>query len=85
MLNAGTYKTKFGTFYDKLTDDDVKYFEMTDDEFDRRANRLAYKTANGIRDKEVIEADERVYRNKELFFGKEAALLWKEEGKRFFG
>lgn len=85
MANAKTYKTKYGTFYDTLNEDDIKFFEMTDEEFDERANRLANKVLNGIRDEEVIEADEREYRNKELFYGKEAALLWKQDMKRIFG
>ena len=84
MRNEKIYKTKYGTFYDNINDDDIKYFEMTDEEFDERANRLANKTLNGIRDKEIIVADERIYRNKLLFYGEEVALAWKKEMTEIF-
>ena len=51
--------TKYGTFCDALTAEDIKFFEMTDEEFDERANRLGNKALNGIRDKEMIEATAR--------------------------
>jgi hypothetical protein len=74
---AKTYKTKYGTFYDELNEDDIKFFEMTDEEFDERANKLSKKVLNGVRDAEVIEADARYYRNKELLFGKTTAKYMK--------
>ena len=58
----------------KLNEDDLRFFAMTDEEFDKRANRLANKTLNGIVDEEVIEATKRVYRNWELLYGKEEAM-----------
>ncbi len=85
MLKAKTYKTKYGTFYDELNEDDIKFFEMTEEEIDERTYRLGHKTLNGIRDKEVIEADARAFRNEELLYGKEAALLWKKNMKKMFG
>ncbi len=85
MLKAKTYDTKYGTFYDELNADDIKFFEMTEEEIDERTDRLANKTLNGIRDKEVIEADARALRNRELLYGKEAALLWKKDMERIFG
>ncbi len=85
MLKAKTYKTKYGTFYDELNEDDIKFFEMTQEEIDERANRLAYKELNGIRDKEVIEADARAYRNMQLLHGKAAALIFEKTMKKIFG
>lgn len=73
------YETKYGTFYDVLNEDDIKFFEMTDEEFNERANRLANKKLNGIRDEEVINADERVYRNWVLWYGNTKAELRKRE------
>ena len=77
--------TKYGTFCDALTTDDIKYFEMTNEEIDERANRLANKALNGIRDKEVIDADARAYRGMELLFGKKKAQKMKKEYERIFG
>lgn len=85
MLKAKTYKTKYGTFYDELNEDDIKFFEMTQEEIDERANRLTYKELNGIRDKEVIEADARAYRNMQLLHGKTAALIFEKTMKKIFG
>lgn len=79
MIETKTYETKYGTFHDTLNADDIKFFEMTDEEFDERSERLANKTLNGIRDAEVIEADARCYRNKELVYGKTAAKLMKKQ------
>ena len=84
MIKTKTYETKYGTFHDTLNADDIKFFEMTDEEFDERANRLANKTLNGIRDTEVIEADARWYRNKELMYGKTTAKLMKKELDNMF-
>lgn len=78
------YETKYGTFYDELNEEDIKFFEMTDEEFDERANRLANKTLNGIRDEEVINADVRVYRNWVLRYGKTKAELRKSEMDAIF-
>ena len=85
MLVGKKYETKYGTFYDELTDEDIKFFEMTDEEIDERANRLANKVLNGIRDKEVIEADERAFRNCELLYGKTMAKLTKKLVDNIFG
>jgi len=79
------FETKYGTFYDELNADDIKFFEMTDEQFDERANRLAHKALNNIRDKEVIEADERTYRNWELRYGKSKAKLMKKTFIKMFG
>jgi len=81
---AKKYVTKYGTFYDKLNEDDIIFFEMTDEQFNERANRLANKVLNGIRDKEVIEADERNYRNWELIYGKQKAKLMKKVSEKLF-
>ena len=75
MIKSKTYTTKYGTFHDILNADDIKFFEMTNEEFDKRANRLGNKALNGIRDAEVIEADVRSYRNHELLYGKKRAKL----------
>lgn len=83
-MQEKTYMTKYGTFYDELTEEDIKFFEMTDEEFDERANRLANKALNGIRDEEVIEADARVFRNKELRYGKAYAAMWKMREEKYF-
>ena len=85
MILEMKHVTKYGTFYDALTAEDIKYFEMTNEEFDERANRLANKGLNGIRDKEVIEAIARNYRNWELFYGKKEAQKKKKEFERIFG
>ena len=50
---------------------DELFFGMTDEEFDERANRLANKVLNGIKDAEVIAADERVYKRMTKLFGEE--------------
>lgn len=84
-MNAKKYTTKYGTFYDKLNEDDIKFFEMTEEQFNERANRLANKALNGIRDKEVIEADARNYRNWELRYGKARAELMKKSLIEIFG
>lgn len=85
MALAKKYVTKYGTFCDALTAEDIKYFEMTNEEIDERANRLANKALNGIRDKEVIEADARAFRSMELLFGKKVAKQMKIESERIFG
>lgn len=79
------FVTKYGTFYDELNADDIKFFEMTNEQFDARANRLANKTLKGIRDKEVIEADARNYRNWELMFGKTKAMEMNKQFIKMFG
>jgi hypothetical protein len=83
-MQEKTYMTKYGTFYDELTEEDIKFFEMTDEEFDERANRLANKALNGIRDEEVIEADARVFRNIELCYGKAYAAMWEMREEKYF-
>ena len=60
-------------FKDVLNEDDLKFFAMTNDEFNERADRLAYKALNGIVDEETIAATERTYRNWVLLYGKEEA------------
>ena len=52
---------------------DEAFFAMTDEEFDERANRLANKVLNGIKDAEVIAADERVYKRMTKLLGEEYA------------
>ena len=83
MIKTKTYETKYGTFHDMLNAEDIKFFEMTDEEFDERSNRLSNKTLNGIRDAEVIEADARWCRNKELMYGKTTAKLIKKDVDNF--
>lgn len=39
--------------------DDAAFYGMSDEEFDERANRLAFKALNGIHDAETRAADER--------------------------
>jgi hypothetical protein len=56
-----------------LNEADLKFFSMTNEEFDERANRLAYKSLNGIVDEEVIEATNRVYKTLRLFLGRKIA------------
>jgi len=73
MDKLKTYETKYGTFYDELNEDDIKYYEMTDDEYDEIVNRVANKTLNGIRDAEVIAVEARWYRTKVLRFGETIA------------
>lgn len=85
MALVKKHVTKYGAFCDALTADDIKYFEMTNEEIDERTNRLANKALNGIRDKEVIDADARAYRGWELLFGKEEAQKKKKEYERIFG
>jgi len=84
MAKIKGYKTKYGIFYDVLNDDDIKFFEMTREEFDERANRLDNKALNGIRDAEVIEAEARYYRNMELLYGKKKAKQLKIVEDRIF-
>lgn len=69
----------------ELNENDMKFFAMTDEEFDERANRLANKALNGIVDEETIEATNRVYRNWELLFGKEEAERLIAIDKKMFG
>ena len=49
--------------------DDAVFFGMSDEEFDERANRLAFKALNGIHDAETRAADERVLKNALMFEG----------------
>lgn len=77
--------TKYGTFCDALSAEDIKYFEMTNEAIDERANRLANKALNGIRDKEMVEADERAFRSMELLFGKKVTEKIRKECERVFG
>ena len=60
-------------FKDVLNEEDLKFFAMTNDEFNERADRLAYKALNGIIDEETIAATERTHRNWVLLYGKEEA------------
>ena len=46
---------------------------MTEEEFNQRANRLAFKELNGIIDEEVIASKERHYRNMIMLFGEKEA------------
>jgi hypothetical protein len=69
----------------ELDEDDKAFFAMTDEEFDERANRLAYKALNGIKDEETINATLRVYRNWVLWFGEEKAKKMIKEDIEFFG
>ncbi len=85
MALVKKHVTKYGTFCDALNAEDIKYFEMTNEEIDERACRLANKVRNGIRDKEMVEADERAFRSMELLFGKEEAQKKKKEYERIFG
>jgi hypothetical protein len=48
---------------------DEAFFGMTEEEFDRRCNRLAYKELNGIEDAEVIASKLRYYKNKVALLG----------------
>ena len=52
---------------------DEAFFAMTEEEFNERANRLANKVLNGIKDAEVIAADERVYKRMAKLNGEEYA------------
>lgn len=54
------------------TSDDA-FFGMTEEEFNQRANRLAFKELNGIIDEEVIASKERHYRNMITLYGKNEA------------
>ncbi len=60
---------------------DEAFFAMTDEEFDERCNRLAFKALNGIVDEEVIAANERGYRTLEKLGGKKSALM----ARKLFG
>ena len=84
MAKTEGYKTKYRTFCDVLNEDDIKFFEMTDEEFDERADRLGNKALNGIRDAEVVEADARHYRTMELLYGKKKAKQLKIVEDRIF-
>ncbi len=68
-----------------LNEDDLKFFAMSDDEFDERSNRLMFKTLNGIVDDEVIESFKRTFRNWELMYGIDEAIKRKAEDEKFFG
>ena len=52
---------------------DELFFGMTDEEFDERANRLANKVLNGIKDADVIAANERSYKSMAMLNGEEYA------------
>lgn len=52
--------------------DDAVFFGMSEEEFDARANRLAFKALNEIDDAETKAADERVLKNILMFEGVEA-------------
>ena len=54
------------------TSDDA-FFAMTDEEFDERCNRLAFKALNGIVDEEVIADKERHYKRLAKNYGQEYA------------
>ena len=68
----------------RLIAEDFVLFAMTDEEFDERANRLAFKALNGIVDEETIEADKRFYRNRELLYGKAVAKKMNALDKKYF-
>jgi hypothetical protein len=46
--------------YLRQSTDDLAFFGMSEEEFDERANRLAFKALNGIEDAETSAAEERV-------------------------
>ncbi len=52
---------------------DEAFFAMTEEEFNERANRLANKVLNGIKDAEVIAARERGYKNIAMLDGEDYA------------
>jgi hypothetical protein len=54
------------------TSDEV-FFGMTEEEFDERSSRLAFKELNGIVDAEVIASKLRNYKTKISLLGQEAA------------
>jgi hypothetical protein len=60
-------------FTDQLNEDDLKYFDLNNEELDKRANRPANKELNGIVDEETIEATNRIHRIWELLVGEEEA------------
>jgi hypothetical protein len=60
---------------------DEAFFAMTDEEFEERSNRLAFKAIHGIVDEEVIAANERGYRTMEKLVGKKIAL----KARKIFG
>jgi hypothetical protein len=68
-----------------LNEDDLKFFAMSDDEFDERSTRLMFKTLNGIVDDEVIESFKRTFRNWELMYGIDEAIKRKAEDENFVG
>jgi len=68
-----------------LCEEDAAFFAMTDEEFDKRADRLAHKALNGIVDDEIIDADERAFRNTQLLLGKKAAIVKRAAYDLFFG
>jgi hypothetical protein len=52
---------------------DEAFYAMTDEEFDERCNRLAFKTLNEIVDEEVIANKERHYRRVAEKYGQDYA------------
>jgi hypothetical protein len=58
--------------YLRQSTDDLAFFGMSEEEFDERANRLAFKALNGIEDAETRAADERLLKNTLLFEGFDA-------------
>jgi hypothetical protein len=59
---------------------DEAFFGMTEEEFDERCNRLAFKTLNGIIDEEVVAADRRAIDSIVKLYGEDRA----NEIKRLF-
>ena len=53
---------------------DEAFFAMTEEELDERANRLAKKVLNGIKDADVIAANERSYKSMAMLFGEKYAI-----------
>jgi hypothetical protein len=60
--------------------DDETFFSMTEEEFDARANRLAFKSLNGIVDAETKAADERAEKSMRKFFGVKKATDFSKRG-----
>ena len=73
LLNLENYMNKQLQKWVEQSTSDEAFFAMTDEEFDERANRLANKVLNGIKDAEVIAADERVYKRMTKLLGEEYA------------
>ncbi len=57
---------------EQSTSDEV-FFAMTEEEFEERADRLDFKSLNGIIDAEVIAARERGYKNIAMLDGEDYA------------